>query len=334
MKPAIRVLALSGGVGGAKLALGLSRRLGVGELAVLVNTGDDFTHLGLRICPDLDTVLYTLAGVVHPEQGWGRADESFGFMDELRRQGGPDWFLLGDRDLALHVERTRRLAEGERLTAVMAEFAMRFGVASRLLPMSDAPISTVLETDAGRLEFQHYFVRLRAMPKVKHLQYAGAAQARPTDDILDLLRSRSLETIILCPSNPYLSIDPILSVPGLRMALRAAHVPIIAVSPLIGGRAVKGPTTKIMQELGVEANASAIARHYAGLIDGLIIDESDHTVETREALDALRLPFGVTRTLMKTLEDRERVAASALELAERLRNSKTDTASRRIRSAV
>jgi LPPG:FO 2-phospho-L-lactate transferase len=334
MKPAIRVLALSGGVGGAKLALGLSRRLGVGELAVLVNTGDDFTHLGLRICPDLDTVLYTLAGVVHPEQGWGRADESFGFMDELRRQGGPDWFLLGDRDLALHVERTRRLADGERLTAVMAEFAMRFGVASRLLPMSDAPISTVLETDAGRLEFQHYFVRLRAMPKVKHLQYAGAAQARPTDDILDLLRSRSLETIILCPSNPYLSIDPILSVPGLRMALRAAHVPIIAVSPLIGGRAVKGPTTKIMQELGVEANARAIARHYAGLIDGLIIDESDHTVETREALDALRLPFGVTRTLMKTLEDRERVAASALELAERLRNSKTDTASRRIRSAV
>jgi LPPG:FO 2-phospho-L-lactate transferase len=333
MKPAIRVLALSGGVGGAKLALGLSRRLGVGELAVLVNTGDDFTHLGLRICPDLDTVLYTLAGVVHPEQGWGRADESFGFMDELRRQGGPDWFLLGDRDLALHVERTRRLADGERLTAVMAEFAMRFGVASRLLPMSDAPISTVLETDAGRLEFQHYFVRLRAMPKVKHLQYAGAAQARPTDDILDLLRSRSLETIILCPSNPYLSIDPILSVPGLRMALRAAHVPIIAVSPLIGGRAVKGPTTKIMQELGVEANARAIARHYAGLIDGLIIDESDHTVETREALDALRLPFGVTRTLMKTLEDRERVAASALELAERLRNSKTDTASRRIRSA-
>ena len=333
MKPAIRVLALSGGVGGAKLALGLSRRLGAGELAVLVNTGDDFTHLGLRICPDLDTVLYTLAGVVHPEQGWGRADESFGFMDELRRQGGPDWFLLGDRDLALHVERTRRLAEGERLTAVMAEFALRFGVASRLLPMSDAPISTVLDTDAGRLEFQHYFVRLRAMPKVKHLHYAGAAQARPTDDVLDLLRSRSLETIILCPSNPYLSIDPILSVPGLRMALRAARVPIIAVSPLIGGRAVKGPTTKIMQELGVEANARAIARHYAGLIDGLIIDESDHTVESREALDALRLPFGVTRTLMKTLEDRERVAASALDLAARLRASEIDTASPWIRSA-
>ncbi|MFZ9667938.1 MAG: 2-phospho-L-lactate transferase [Steroidobacteraceae bacterium] len=333
MKPAIRVLALSGGVGGAKLALGLSRRLGAGELAVLVNTGDDFTHLGLRICPDLDTVLYTLAGVVHPEQGWGRADESFGFMDELRRQGGPDWFLLGDRDLALHVERTRRLAEGERLTSVMAEFAMRFGVASRLLPMSDAPISTVLETDAGRLEFQHYFVRLRAMPKVKHLHYAGAAQARPTDDILDLLCSRSLETIILCPSNPYLSIDPILSVPGLRMALRAARVPIIAVSPLIGGRAVKGPTTKIMQELGVEANARAIARHYPGLIDGLIIDESDHTVETREALDALRLPFGVTRILMKTLEDRERVAASALELAERLRPLETDTTSQHRRSA-
>lgn len=318
MKPAVKVLALSGGVGGAKLALGLSRLLTPGELAVLVNTGDDFTHLGLRICPDLDTVLYTLAGVVHREQGWGRADETFGFMEELRRQGGPDWFLLGDRDLVLHIERTRRLADGERLTQVMNDLANRFGVASRLLPMSDAPISTLLDTDAGALEFQHYFVRLRAMPKVQSLHFAGAAQARPTDEVLDLLRSRSLEAIILCPSNPYLSIDPILAVPGLRLALRAAGVPIIAVSPLIGGRAVKGPTTKIMQELGVEANASAIARHYRGLIDGLLIDESDATAETRSALAQAGLRVGVTRTLMKTLEDRERVAYAVLELAAEL----------------
>lgn len=315
MKPAIKVLALSGGVGGAKLALGLSRRVEPGELAILVNTGDDFEHLGLRICPDLDTVLYTLAGVVHPEQGWGRADESFGFMDELRRQGGPDWFLLGDRDLVLHVERTRRLAEGERLTQIMSEFASRFGVASRLLPMSDAPISTLLETDAGALEFQHYFVRLRSIPKVQKLHYAGAAQARPTDEVLDLLRSRSLEAIIVCPSNPYLSIDPILAVPGLRMALRAARVPIVAVSPLIAGRAIKGPTTKIMNELGIAADALAIARHYSGLIDGLLVDEIDANAETLRALAQTGIRVGVTRTLMKTLDDRERVADAALALA-------------------
>lgn len=318
MRPAVKVLALSGGVGGAKLALGLSRRLEPGELAVLVNTGDDFTHLGLRICPDLDTVLYTLAGVVHPEQGWGRADESFGFMEELRRQGGPDWFLLGDRDLVLHVERTRRLAEGERLTQVMNDFAGRFGVASRLLPMSDTPVSTLLETDAGALEFQHYFVRLRAMPKVQRLHYAGAAQARPTDEVHDLLRSRSLEAIIVCPSNPYLSIDPILAVPGLRMALRAARVPIIAVSPLIAGRAIKGPTSKIMAELGIAADALAIARHYSGVIDGLLIDEADAAVETRDALEKTGLRIGVTRTLMKTLDDRDRVADAALALAAEL----------------
>ncbi len=319
MKPAIKVLALSGGVGGAKLALGLSRRLAPGELAVLVNTGDDFTHLGLRICPDLDTVLYTLSGVVHPDQGWGRADETFGFMQELRRQGGPDWFLLGDRDLVLHVERTRRLAEGERLTQIMNDLASRFGVASRLLPMSDTPVSTLLDTDAGALEFQHYFVRLRAMPKVQRLHYAGAAQARPTDEILDLLRSRSLEAIILCPSNPYLSIDPVLAVPGLRLALRAAQVPIVAVSPLIAGRAIKGPTTKIMAELGIAADALAIARHYSGLIDGLLIDEVDATPDTRAALEQTGLRVGVTRTLMKTLDDRERVAQAAIELAAALR---------------
>lgn len=321
MKPTVKVLALSGGVGGAKLALGLSRRLAPGELAVLVNTGDDFTHLGLKICPDLDTVLYTLAGVVHPVQGWGRAEETFGFMDELRRQGGPDWFLLGDRDLALHIERTRRLADGERLTATMNEFASRFGVATRLLPMSDSPVSTLLDTDAGSLEFQHYFVRLRAMPAVQRLHYAGATQARPTEETLDLLRSAALEAIVICPSNPYLSVDPILSVPGMRQALRAAEVPIVVVSPLVGGRAVKGPTTKIMQELGVDASARSIARHYDGLIDGLVIDESDASDDTLAALTRAGLRVGITRTLMKTLADRERVADAALALASEIRGA-------------
>lgn len=323
MKPGVRVLAVSGGVGGAKLALGLARALDPAELAVLVNTGDDFTHLGLRICPDLDTVLYTLAGVVNTTQAWGRADESFGFMDELRRQGGPDWFLLGDRDLVLHVERSRRLAAGETLTQITADFAHRFGLATRLLPMTDAPVATLLDTSAGQLEFQHYFVRLRALPEVRRLHYAGAAQARPTEDLLTLLRSRTLETIILCPSNPYLSIDPVLAVPGIRAALRAADVPIVAVSPLVGGRAVKGPTAKIMQELGVETNSLAIARHYAGLIDGLLVDEADASAEfagsvTNECAK-LGIVVGAARTLMRTLEDRRRLADSALDFARRLR---------------
>jgi len=313
--PSIKVLALSGGVGGAKLSLGLSKVLPEGELAVLVNTGDDFTHLGLRICPDLDTVLYTLAGVVNTEQGWGRAAETFGFMDEVRRQGGPDWFLLGDRDLALHVERTQRLAAGERLTGIMAAFAARFGVTARLLPMSDAPIATLLDTDAGSLEFQHYFVRLRAMPRVTRLHFAGAAQARPIEELLTLLRSPSLESIVICPSNPYLSIDPIMAVPGIRAALRAAGVPIVAVSPLIGGRAVKGPTAKIMQELGIEANSLSIAQHYSGLIDAIVLDTRDADTATCAALRATGIATAVTDTLMRSVEDRRRVAGVALELA-------------------
>lgn len=313
--PSIKVLAISGGVGGAKLSLGLANELAAGELAVLVNTGDDFSHLGLRICPDLDTVLYTLAGVVNPEQGWGRAAETFGFMDELRRQGGPDWFLLGDRDLALHVERTHRLAAGERLTAVTGAFASRFGVTTRLLPMTDAPVATLLETDAGLLEFQHYFVRLRTVPRVRRLQYAGAAQARPIDELLNLLRHPALETIVLCPSNPYLSIDPILAVPGIRTALLAAGVPIVAVSPLIGGRAVKGPTAKIMQELGVEVSTLTIARHYAGLIDAMVLDERDADDSTVRGLQTLGMSCARTDALMTSLDDRRRVARVALELA-------------------
>lgn len=319
MKPAVKVLALSGGVGGAKLALGLAHSVAPGELAVLVNTGDDFTHLGLRICPDLDTVLYTLGGVVDPVNGWGRAEDTFGFMAELQRQGGPEWFRLGDRDLVLHVDRTRRLAAGETLTALMGELANRFGVSSRLLPMSDTPIATLLDTDAGTLEFQHYFVRLRAIPRVQGLHYAGAAQARPTEELLTVLRSCALEAIIICPSNPYLSIDPILAVPGIRAALRAAGVPIVVVSPLVGGRAVKGPTAKIMEELGIATDSLAIVRHYAGLIDGLLIDASDRTDELVATLARDGIALGVENTLMRSLEDRQRIAGAALELAQAAR---------------
>ncbi|MFZ9708935.1 MAG: 2-phospho-L-lactate transferase [Steroidobacteraceae bacterium] len=310
------VLALSGGVGGAKLSLGLARVLPPGELAVLVNTGDDFDHLGLRICPDLDTVTYTLGGIVHPEQGWGRAEESFGVMNELRRHGGPDWFLLGDRDLVLHLERTRRLAARERLTTIAASFADRFGVHTRVLPMSDSPVATRVETEVGELAFQHYFVRLRCAPRVSSIRFAGAAEARPTEELLMLLRQPALRAIVLCPSNPYLSIDPILAVSGMRTALRAAGVPIVAVSPLIGGRAVKGPTAKLMQELGVPTEPAAIVRHYAGLLDGVVLDDSD--AAQVPALESLGLRVALTATLMRSLEDRERVAQVALGLAESL----------------
>lgn len=320
MKPAPTVLAVCGGVGGAKLALGLQHALPPGELATLVNTGDDFTHLGLRICPDLDTVLYTLAGVVHPQQGWGRAEETFGFMAELRRQGGPEWFLLGDRDLVVHVERTRRLAAGERLTAVTADLAQRFGVPSRILPMTDSEVATLLETDAGPLEFQHYFVRLRCEPQVRSLSFAGAVQARPSPELTAVLRGSALRAIILCPSNPFLSIDPVLAVPGMRAALRAARVPIVAVSPLIGGRAVKGPTAKIMRELGLQAGSGSVLRHYAGLIDGLVVDAADAAdAGTLEAAAAAGVAVAAEHTLMQSLDDRIRVARAALSMAEALR---------------
>jgi LPPG:FO 2-phospho-L-lactate transferase len=249
-------------------------------------------------------------------------------MEELRRQGGPDWFLLGDRDLVLHVERTRRLAAGERLTQVTAAFAQRFGVPSLLLPMADSEVATLLDTDAGPLEFQHYFVRLRCEPRVRGLAFAGAAQARPPEELAAVLRSAALRAVLIAPSNPFLSVDPILAVPGMRAALRAARVPVIAVSPLIGGRAVKGPTAKIMGELGLAADTSAIAAHYAGLIDGLVVDEAD-AGEAR----GIGLPFAVTSTLMRSEDDRERVARVALDLAAGLaRGSVADRAAPAVRS--
>lgn len=310
MSDSVSVLAISGGVGGAKLALGLDRSLAAGELAVLVNTGDDFCHLGLRICPDLDTVTYTLAGVVHPGQGWGRADESFGVLDELRRLGGPAWFTLGDRDLALHLERTARLASGERLTSITSDLATRFGLRSIVLPMSDDPVSTLLDTVDGPLEFQHYFVRLRCEPAVRAIRFEGAAQAGLTPEVAAALSGPRLEAVVICPSNPYLSIDPVLAVPGLRDALRACAAPVVAISPLIGGRAVKGPTAKIMRELGVEVDTRSIIDHYAGLIDGIVVDAGDAPVQGHSGL-----PILATNTLMRTLDDRTRLAGEVLEFA-------------------
>jgi LPPG:FO 2-phospho-L-lactate transferase len=308
-----RVLAMSGGIGGAKLALGLQRVLPPGELAVLVNTGDDFRHLGLHVSPDLDTVVYTLAGVANAETGWGRAGDTWNFFDELGRLGGPSWFRLGDRDLVIHVERTQRLASGESLTAITEDLRRRFGVPSRILPMSDDPVATLLETDAGELEFQDYFVRRRCEPRVRTVRYAGATVAAMNPVVMSVLSSTDLKCVVLCPSNPVLSIGPMLAMPGLREALVRCGAPVVAISPIIGGQAVKGPTVKLMAEMGLETSPRSIASHYAGVIDGLVID----TVDADLATD-LDVATFVTPTLMRTLADRDALAHATLDFARSL----------------
>jgi LPPG:FO 2-phospho-L-lactate transferase len=309
----VEVVALTGGIGGAKLALGLHRVLPPGTLACIVNTGDDFVHLGLHVSPDVDTLLYTLAGCENPAQGWGRRNETWTFMRVLGELGGDTWFRLGDGDLALHVERTRRLALGATLSAVTDDVRRRVGIATRLLPVSDDPVRTRVRTSDAELDFQEYFVRLRAEPAVRAIAFAGAAEARLTPAVEEVLGGARLRAIVICPSNPYLSIDPMLAVPGLAAALRTRRVPVVGVSPLIGGRAVKGPTAKIMRELGIEATNRSIAAHYAGLIDGLVIDEADRS-------DEPGLVTRVARTLMHTLDDRETLARETLEFADRLRS--------------
>ena len=305
-------VALSGGIGGAKLALGLARLLG-GRLTVIVNTGDDFEHLGLAISPDVDTTLYTLAGVANPETGWGRRDETWSFIEAVAELGGPTWFRLGDRDLATHVERTRRLRAGETQTSVTAHLSERLGVAARVLPMSDDPVRTVAETDTGTLAFQEYFVRDQCRPVVRSLRYEGAGAARMTAQVEAALSAATLGGVILCPSNPWLSIDPILAVPGMRAALRASGAPVIAVSPIIGGRAVKGPTAKIMAELGLAPDVRSIARHYGDLLDALVVDAADG-----EAAKGLPLRTSVTGTLMQTMDDKIALARHCLALCGRL----------------
>ena len=306
------VLALSGGIGGAKLVLGLYRILPPGALTVVANTGDDFEHLGLSISPDLDTLLYTLAGIDNAETGWGRREETWSFMAALETLGGETWFKLGDGDLAIHVERTRRLAAGESLSSITDDLRQRLMITARLLPMTDDRVRTRLRTEEGWLDFQDYFVRQGASPVVHEIYYAGASAAQANSDFLPALADENLEMVVICPSNPFLSIDPILSLPGVRAALRACRAPVVAVSPIIGGKAVKGPTAKIMAELGVPVGAIAVARHYADILDIYVADEAD-TGEVGE----LGIPVRLTRTLMRTLEDRDALARAVLAAAGR-----------------
>lgn len=306
------ILALAGGVGGARLADGLAALLGP-ELAVIVNTGDDFEHLGLSVSPDLDTVMYTLAGIANAETGWGIAGESWNFLDQVERLGGPGWFRLGDRDLATHVLRSERLGQGERLTAITADLCRRLGIVARVLPMCDAPVRTMVETATGPLAFQDYFVRLRCAPAVTGFAFAGVERAEPSAEIRAAIGDAGLAAILLCPSNPFVSIDPILAVPGLKTLLRSRGVPIVAVSPIIGGAAVKGPAAKMMQELGLEVSALAVADHYRGFIEALLIDDADAALAPR--IERLGMAAPVAPTLMRTREDRRGLAARCLEIA-------------------
>lgn len=308
-----QVLALSGGIGGAKLALGLYRVLDAGSLTVVVNTGDDFEHLGLNISPDIDTVLYTLGGLADPDRGWGRAQETWEFMGSLRQVGGETWFQLGDRDLAMHILRTQWLSAGKSLSAFAAHVADRFAITARILPMCDAAVRTIVATAEGDLPFQHYFVRQHCEPVVRAIRFDGAKEAGPPAGLLQLIANPSLQAIVICPSNPYLSVDPILAVPGIAAALATSPAPVIAVSPIVGGQAVKGPTAKIMAELGIAVTTQAIAAHYRGLIDGLVIDEAD--AADREGVD---LPVLVTPTMMRDIADRERLARDVIAFADTL----------------
>ena len=313
------VVAFSGGVGGAKLALGLARVVPAEDLLVIANTGDDFEHLGLLICPDIDTVTYTLAGVGNPETGWGRADEGWRFMETVAQLGGETWFRLGDGDLAMHVERTRRLATGETLSAVTDHLRCRLGITARILPMSDDPVRTRLDTGAGWLDFQDYFVRRRCEPVVRQIVYRGADTARAAPDVLRALAADDLRAVVICPSNPLLSIEPILAIAAIRAALVDCRAPVVAVSPIVGGRAVKGPTAKMMRELGLDTSPAGIAGRYAGLLDVLVIDEADVASDTPADIEVI-----VARTLMTTFEDRERLARVVLAAADRVAGDASD----------
>ena len=306
------VLALSGGVGGAKLALGLAHLLPPENLTVVANTGDDFTHLGLRVCPDIDTVVYTLSDLADKERGWGRDGETWNFMAALSRLGGENWFNLGDGDLAMHVYRTERLNEGATLSEVTGEIASTLGIKSIVIPMTDDPVATIVETPGGPLAFQHYFVRDRCQPAVTGFRFEGIEAAEPAP-----VFAKRLETgpdfILITPSNPFVSIEPILSLRGVRDRIAKSSAPVIAVSPIVGGKAIKGPAAKMMAELGMPASALEVARAYRDVIDGFVIDVHDEAQVAE--IESIGIKVLVTDTVMNDLDDRVTLARDCCNFA-------------------
>lgn len=314
--PAGPVLALSGGVGGAKLCLGLSDCLPAGRLHIACNTGDDFQHLGLTICPDIDTVLYTLSGRSNVAQGWGLAGETWQVMEALQGLGGDTWFRLGDRDLATHLWRAGELARGATLSAVTAALAGRLGVSVRVYPMSDEAVRTRVRCDQGELAFQEYFVREQCRPQVEGFYFDGIGSALLQPDLAELCRDPALAGVIICPSNPFVSVDPILQLDNFWQTLRQSQVPVVAVAPIVAGQALKGPAAKMMAELGLPVTALGVAEHYAagypGLITTFVIDGSDAALSA--SIAALGMEVKVMPTIMRERADKQALAAACLEL--------------------
>jgi LPPG:FO 2-phospho-L-lactate transferase len=308
-----RVLALSGGIGGAKLALGLRNIAPAGKLTIVANTGDDFEHLGLHVSPDVDTLLYTLAGLDNLDTGWGRRGETWTFMAALAALGGETWFRLGDGDLAIHVERTRRLRAGEPLSHIIRDFADRLGVGAAIVPMTDDRVRTRVRTSNGWLDFQRYFVEQQCRPEVTEFLFEGAAKAKPHPDFVAAITNPELRAVVICPSNPFISIEPILALPGVREALCACTAPVVAVAPIIGGEAVKGPTAKMMRELGLHVGAETVAERYGDLLDGYIVDHRDASLVAK-----LPIPTIAAKALMVSLADREQLAKMTLAWADEL----------------
>ncbi|MDE0059004.1 MAG: 2-phospho-L-lactate transferase [Defluviicoccus sp.] len=310
------VLALAGGVGGARLARGLASVLDPERLTVAVNTGDDFEHLGLPVSPDLDTVMYTLAGRANEETGWGVAGETWSFMEALAELGGETWFRLGDKDLATHVERRRMLEVGQTLSQATAALSAALGIRHRIVPMSDAPVRTVVETDEGALAFQDYFVRRRCEPLVSGFRFDGIEAAGPSPGLAAALADKALQAVVICPSNPYVSVAPIVGMADVADFLDARNVPVVAVSPIVGGRAIKGPAAKMMAELGAETDALGIARHYGARIDGMVIDELDAALAP--AIRGLGMAVRVAQTVMRSESDSRALAEETLAFAAEL----------------
>lgn len=303
-----RIVALAGGVGGAKLAAGLQEVLPRAALTVIVNTGDDFEHWGLSVCPDIDTVLYNLAGMHNPETGWGRAGDSYTTLRAMEIIGGEDWFRIGDLDLATHLRRSEWLRQGDTLSEVTDRLRRSLGIPSLVVPMSDQPVRTLVHTDEGDLPFQHYFVRRRCEPCVIDLTFVGAGEAQLSSQALHALQRA--DAIVFCPSNPYLSIDPILSIAGVRRFIRKLPVPKIAVAPIVGGRAIKGPAAKMMREMGKDVSPLTVAEHFDGLLTAFVLDAADASL-----VGELAIPTIAVDTMMTDLASKTRLAHTVLDFA-------------------
>ena len=304
----MKVVCIAGGVGGAKLAFGLSKVVAPEELTVVVNVGDDFTHLGLRICPDLDTVTYTLAGLDNRETGWGVAGDTFQALDALETLQGPAWFRLGDRDLATHLWRTSLLAQGMRLTEATSRICEALGVGPAILPATDDEVPTRVVTDAGELDFQDYFVRRRCEPRVSRIVFAGIESAEASPAVLAALEAA--DGIVFAPSNPFVSIEPVLALQGVRELI--ARRPAVAVSPIVGGEAIKGPAAKMMLELGLDVSPAGVAKRYAAIISGFVMDDVDATLAPDVAATGIRVR--TAQSIMRTDADRESLARECLDM--------------------